>query len=67
MATRSSVKVDFRAMVYGICEFQRLKIIHDDLKIKWQRPKKLYYNKSTINIDCNLVHHDRTKHVEIDK
>ena len=33
MATRSSVKVDFRAMVYGICEFQRLKIIHDDLKL----------------------------------
>ena len=31
-------------------------------------PTKLFsYNKTAITIDNNLVQHDRTKHVEIDK
>ncbi|RDX74369.1 Copia protein, partial [Mucuna pruriens] len=37
-------------------------------KIKWNRPIKLYCdNKSTINITHNLVQHDRTKHIEVDR
>ena len=55
-------------MVIGICELLWLKIIIDDLKIEWNGPMKLYCdNKSAINIAHNLMQHDRTKHVEVDK
>ena len=54
-------------MAHGICELLWLKIILQDLKIKWKGPMKLYYdNKSAINIVHNPVQHDRTKHIEID-
>ena len=40
----------------------------EDLKIKYEGPMHLYYdNKSTISIAHNPVHHDRTKHVEVDQ
>ncbi|RVW30369.1 Retrovirus-related Pol polyprotein from transposon TNT 1-94 [Vitis vinifera] len=40
----------------------------DDLRIKWDGPMKLYYdNKSAINIAHNLIQHDRTKHIDIDR
>ena len=55
-------------MAQGICELLWLKIILDDLKIKWETPMKLYCdNKSAINIAHNPVQHDRTKHVEVDR
>ena len=45
-----------------------MKIILNDLRIKWDGPMKLYCdNKSTINIVHNPVQHDRTKHIEIDR
>ena len=44
-----------------------LKIILDDLGIKWDDPMKLYYdNKLVINIAHNPIQHDRTKHIEVD-
>ena len=59
VVARSSVEVEFRATTHSICELLWLKIILDDLKIKWQGPMKSYCdNKSTINIDHNLVQHD---------
>ncbi|KAE8725655.1 GTP-binding protein [Hibiscus syriacus] len=68
VVARSSVEVEFRAMSLGICELLWLKIILEDLKIKWEGPLKLYCgNKSTINIAYNPVQHDRTKHVEVDR
>ncbi|RVX16116.1 Retrovirus-related Pol polyprotein from transposon RE1 [Vitis vinifera] len=46
----------------------RLKIILNDLRIKWDGPMKLYCdNKSAINIAHNPIQHDRTKHIEIDR
>ena len=52
-----------------IYELLWLKIILEDLKIKWETPMRLYCdNKSAaINIAHNLIQHDRTKHVEVDK
>ena len=68
VVTRSSAEANFRAMAHVICELLWLKIILDDLKIKWQGPMKLYYdNKLTINIAHNLFQHDWTKHVEVDR
>ena len=55
-------------MAQEVYELLWLKIILENLKIKWDRPKILYYdNKSAINITHNLVQHDRTKHKEIDR
>lgn len=42
---------------------------HDGrIKIKIKGPMKLYFdNKSIISIVHDPVHHDRTKHVEVDR
>ena len=52
----------------GICELLWLKIILEDLKIKWEGLMKLYWdNKSAISIAHNPVQHDQTKHIEVDR
>ena len=68
MVAWSSAEAEFRAMAQGVCELLWLKIILEDLKIKWEEPMRLYCdNKSAINIAHNPVQHDRTKHIEIDR
>lgn len=63
-----NVKVELSSNAQGICELSWLKIILEDLKIKWDGPMKLYCdNKSTINMAYNLVQHESVKHVEMDK
>ncbi|WMV54823.1 hypothetical protein MTR67_048208 [Solanum verrucosum] len=55
-------------MAMGVCELLWLKIILDDLKIRWEGPMRLYCdNKSAISIAHNPVQHDRTKHIEVDR
>ena len=49
MVARSSAEVEFQEMTQGVCELLWLKIVLEDLKIKWNGPMKLYYdNKSAI-------------------
>lgn len=68
VVARSSAESEFRAIAQGLCELLWLKIILDDLRVKWAGPMKLYCdNKSAINIAHNPIQHDRTKHIEIDK
>ena len=68
VVARSFAESEFRAIAQGLCELLWLKIILDDLRIKWDGPMKLYCdNKSTINIAHNPIQHDRTKHIEIDR
>ena len=68
VVARSSAKAEFRAMAQGICELLWLKIILEDLKIRWDEPMRLYCdNKSAISIAHNPVQHDRTKHIEVDR
>lgn len=68
VVARSSAESEFRAMAHGLCELLWLKIILNDLKVKWEEPMKLYCdNKSAINIAHNPVQHERTKHIEIDR
>ena len=63
---RSSAESEFMAIAQGLCELLWLKIILDDLRIKWDDPMKLYYdNKSAINIAHNPIQHNRTKHIEV--
>jgi len=68
VVARSSAKAKFQAMIQGICELLRLKIILEDLKIKWDELMRLYRdNKSAINITYNSEQHNKTKHIEVDK
>ncbi|RVW98604.1 hypothetical protein CK203_032151 [Vitis vinifera] len=55
--------------VKSIEQYQRLVgRILEELKIPSPSPMKAYRdNKATISISHNLVLHDRTKHVEVDK
>ena len=66
VVAQSRAEAEFWAMAQGICELLWLKIILEDLKIKWEGPMKLYCdNKSAISIAHNPVQHDRTKHIEV--
>ena len=38
MVARSSVEADFRAMALGVCELLWLKIMLNDLQVKWTTP-----------------------------
>jgi len=68
VVARSSAEAEFRAMAQGICELLWLKIILEDLKLRWDKPMKLYCdNKSAISIAHNPVQHDGTKHIEVDR
>ncbi|RDY07695.1 Copia protein, partial [Mucuna pruriens] len=68
VVAQSSSKVEFRGMAHDIYEELWMKIILDDLKVKYEGPIKLFYdNNSTISIAHNQVQHDRTKHIEIDR
>lgn len=42
VVSKSSVEVEFRAMTQGICELLWLKIILEDLKIRWDERMKHY-------------------------
>jgi len=68
VVARSSAKAEFRAMAQGVCELLWMKITLHDLKIKYESPMGLVCdNKFVISIALNLVQHDRTKHVEIER
>ena len=68
MVARLFAESKFRVIAQGLCELLWLKIILDDLRIKWDGPMKHYCdNKSTINIAHNPIQHDKTKHIEIDR
>ena len=61
VVARSSAKAEFKAMAQGVCELLWMKIILDDLKIKYEAPMGLVCdNKSTISIAHNPIQHDRT-------
>jgi len=66
VVARSSADAKFRAMTQGVCELLWMKIILDDLKIKYEAHMGLACdNKFAISI-AHKVQHDQTKHVEID-
>lgn len=65
---RSSAEAEFRAVSHGLCEGIWLNRVLKELKIPTTAPMKLYCdNQAAISIAHNPVHHDRTKHVEVDR
>jgi hypothetical protein len=55
-------------MAKVICELFWIHNLLEDLKIKHESPMNLYCdNKVACDIIYNLIQHDRTKHVEVDR
>ncbi|RVW56555.1 Retrovirus-related Pol polyprotein from transposon RE1 [Vitis vinifera] len=68
VVARSSADAEFRAMAQGICEGIWLNRLLEELRVPLKHPMVLYCdNQAAISIAKNPVHHDRTKHVEIDR
>jgi hypothetical protein len=68
VVSRSSVEAKFILIAFGICELLWMKIVLEDLRIKWDELLRLYCdNKSAIGIAPNPMQHDTTKHVEVDR
>lgn len=68
VVARSSVEAEFRALAHGICEGIWLKRLLEELRVKTDGPINMKSDsQSAIAIAKNPVHHDRTKHVEIDR
>ena len=68
VVSRSSVEAEFRSLALGICEGIWIQRLLNELGISTEKLiKMLYDNQAAISIAKNLVHHDRTKHIEIDR
>ncbi|CAN6677420.1 unnamed protein product [Malus baccata var. baccata] len=68
VVARSSAEAEYRGMALGICEILWLKLLLSDLGLQHDHPMKLFCdNKAARDIAHNLVQHDRTKHVEVDR
>ena len=68
VVARSTTEAEFRSMASGLCELMWLKILLTELQLYDGIPPQLYCdNQAAINMVNNHVHHDRTKHIEIDR
>ncbi|KAL6335066.1 hypothetical protein AAG906_026446 [Vitis piasezkii] len=64
----SSAEAEFRGMALGLCEALWLRLLLQDLGYLSRQPIRLFCdNKVTCDIAHNLVQHDRTKHVEVNR
>ena len=68
VVARSSAEAELRSTAHGICEALWLKMLLKELGVTIESSLKIYCdNKAAIDISHNPVHHDRTKHVEVDR
>ena len=67
VVARSSAEAECRAMALRVCGLLWLKIMLEDLKIKWDDPMRLYCdNESTISIAYNPMQYNRTNNIKVD-
>ncbi|KAL4310349.1 hypothetical protein GQ457_01G030280 [Hibiscus cannabinus] len=64
--SRSSSEAEYRALAAVACEIQWIKYLLTDLHILLSSANLYCDNLSAIKIAENPVHHERTKHIEID-
>lgn len=63
-----SAEAKYGSMAHGICEALWLRLLLHEIGLKVQTLMSLYCdNKSTVRIFHNLVQHDWTKHIEVDR
>lgn len=62
--SRSSAEAEFRALSNGICEDTWLKMLLNELEMGDRHSIEI--NRATLMNVKNHVHHERTKHVDID-
>ncbi|RVW30562.1 Retrovirus-related Pol polyprotein from transposon RE1 [Vitis vinifera] len=68
VVARSSAEAEYRALAQGICEGIWIKRVLSELGQMSSSPILMMCdNQAAISIAKNPVHHDRTKHVEIDR
>ncbi|EXB93652.1 hypothetical protein L484_018038 [Morus notabilis] len=68
VVSRSSAESEYRALALGICEGMWLQRLLRELKVEAQDSVKMFSDsQAAISIAKNPVHHDRTKHIEIDR
>jgi hypothetical protein len=68
VVTILSAELEFHGMVNPICELLLIRKFLTELDIESKSEMKLFCdNKAAINISHNLVQHDRTKYIEIDR
>ncbi|XP_062075252.1 secreted RxLR effector protein 161-like [Humulus lupulus] len=68
MVSRSSAKSEYRALALGICEGIWIKRLINELRFDSPESFKMYSDsQAAISIAKNLIQHNRTKHVEIDR
>lgn len=68
VVARSSAEAELRSLALGICEGLWLKMFLEELGMKTDGPITNYCdNRAAISISHNPVHHDRVKHVEVDR
>lgn len=64
----SSAEAEFRGIAKGVTEILWIRKLLNELQCCQTQASLLYCdNKAAISISENLVQHDRTKHVEIDR
>ncbi|XP_021866805.1 uncharacterized mitochondrial protein AtMg00810-like [Spinacia oleracea] len=67
VVARSSAEAEYKALTLTTCEVTWIKQLLKDLGLKHLGPTILKCdNKAAISIAANPVHHERTKHVELD-
>lgn len=68
VVARSSAEAELRSLALGICEGLWLNLLLEELGLKIEVSVSTYCdNKAAISMSQNPVHHDRVKHVEIDR
>jgi hypothetical protein len=68
VVARSTAEAELRSMASGLCELLWLRLLLTELRLFRGGSLRLYCdNQAAINIINNPVHHDRTKHIEIDR
>lgn len=64
--SRSSTEVEYRSMIAVVAEVVQLESLLGELSVELSKPIKLFSdNKAAIQFAANTIHHERTKHIEI--
>lgn len=67
VVSSSTAEAELRFLALGVCEGIWIQRLLEELEVTGNPIKMLYDNQAAISIAKNPVHHDRRKHIEIDR